>query len=73
MHPFPKLENLVIMAFHIGIYSAAEMNLDTYEIMSCEPLHDICNFVQNIITELPYHVANRQATTELEKFCSSTI
>ncbi|CAG2194291.1 unnamed protein product [Mytilus edulis] len=31
-------------------------NLEQYEISNCEPLHDIVNVVQNLITELPYHL-----------------
>ena len=53
--------------------TSQEMNLEMYEIMACEPLHDICNVVQNVITELPYHVEDKKVKSELEKFCSNTI
>ncbi|CAC5411120.1 unnamed protein product [Mytilus coruscus] len=49
------------------------MNIESYEVMPCEPLHDICNIVQNIITELPHHVENKETKAELENFCSKTI
>ncbi|CAC5383131.1 unnamed protein product [Mytilus coruscus] len=53
--------------------TSKEMNIESYEVMPCEPLHDICNIVQNIITELPHHVENKETKSELENFCSKTI
>ncbi|XP_071138708.1 uncharacterized protein [Mytilus edulis] len=53
--------------------TSTEMNIEGYEVMPCEPLHDICNIVQNIITELPHHVENKETKAELENFCSKTI
>jgi hypothetical protein len=47
--------------------------LEKYEIPPCEPLHDITNVVQNIITELPCHIENLETQKEFEKFQTSTI
>lgn len=35
--------------------------LTMYEVPACEPLHDISNVVQNLITELPSHIENKKA------------
>lgn len=40
--------------------------------LSCEPLHDITNIVQNITTELPFHVP-KKIQKEFEIFLSTTI
>ena len=47
--------------------------LSVYEIPACEPLHDITNVVQNLITELPAHIENKKAQQEFEKFSELTI
>ena len=47
--------------------------LSVYEIPACEPLHDITNAVQNLITELPAHIENKKAQQEFEKFSELTI
>ena len=33
-----------------------QINLETYEILFTEPLHDISNHIKNLYTELPYHI-----------------
>lgn len=52
--------------------SAKDININNYEVLSCEPLHDITNIVQNIITELPFHVP-KEIQKEFEIFSSTTI
>jgi hypothetical protein len=47
--------------------------LTSYEIPASEPLHDITNVVQNLISELPSHIKDKRAQTEFEKFSESTI
>lgn len=47
--------------------------LTMYEVPACEPLHDISNVVQNLITELPSHIENKKAQQEFEKFSEVTI
>lgn len=52
--------------------SAKDININNYEVLSCEPLHDITNIVQNITTELPFHVP-KKIQKEFEIFLSTTI
>ncbi|KAK3107278.1 hypothetical protein FSP39_010990 [Pinctada imbricata] len=52
--------------------SAASLGIGMYDVLGCEPLHDICNIVQNIITELPFHVPE-QSRKDFESFSSTTI
>lgn len=33
-----------------------DLHIDNYEVLACEPLHDLTNVIQNLIDELPYHV-----------------
>jgi len=53
--------------------SADELNIGTYEVMSCEPLHDITNIVQNILTELPHHIEDQNVKKEYESFSANTL
>lgn len=46
--------------------------LSSYEIPANEPLHDITNMVQNLITELPSHIQDKSAQAEFQKFSEST-
>ncbi|CAC5358496.1 unnamed protein product [Mytilus coruscus] len=41
--------------------------------MHCEPLHDITNVVQNVLSELPHHVEDPETKMALEKFTSKAI
>lgn len=44
--------------------SASTLGIPDYEVLGCEPLHDITNVVQNIITELPHHIENKDVQKE---------
>lgn len=48
-------------------------NLDQYEISSCEPLHDITNVVQNLLTELPHHIESEDVKKLYTNFCNLLI
>ncbi|VDI28051.1 Hypothetical predicted protein [Mytilus galloprovincialis] len=50
--------------------SAKQLNLDSYEVMMCEPLHDLSNVIINFINELPHHADNNDVKSELEAFSS---
>lgn len=52
--------------------SANDISIQDYEVLFCEPLHDITNVVQNIITELPFHVP-KEMQKEFEQFSNTTI
>ena len=47
--------------------------LSTYEIPPGEPLHDITNIVQNLITELPSHIDDVETSKDFEKFSGAAI
>lgn len=53
--------------------SASTLGIPDYEVLGCEPLHDITNIVQNIITELPYHIESKDVQKEFENFYINTI
>ncbi|VDI64842.1 Hypothetical predicted protein [Mytilus galloprovincialis] len=53
--------------------STKNLNLDSYEILHNEPLHDISNVVKNIIEELPTHIENKNVQNEFEKFAAKTV
>ncbi|CAC5389542.1 unnamed protein product [Mytilus coruscus] len=61
------------LLLHYPEKSLTESNISCYEVLPCEPLHDISNVVQNIIQELPHHVKQNSTKLELEKFCNNTI
>ena len=45
--------------------------LENYEIIGCEPLHDIMNEIKNLLNEIPHHVMNNKDLEDLIKdvFC----
>ena len=53
--------------------AASEINYQQYEVLACEPLHDITNVVQTIINELPSHIDNKEIKKLYEQFCSQTV
>lgn len=53
--------------------SMSEQNLGEYEVLSCEPLHDIVNVIHHIIEELPFVISQPETKKELEKFAETTI
>ena len=57
---------------HEPLKSASDLNIDHYEVLCCEPLHDLSNVIQNIITELPMQVPEK-LWREFEAFSNSTI
>ena len=42
--------------FYNSTLNPADINLDSYEILLTEPLHDIPNHIQNLYTELPFQI-----------------
>uniref|UniRef100_K1RNL6 Uncharacterized protein n=1 Tax=Magallana gigas TaxID=29159 RepID=K1RNL6_MAGGI len=51
--------------------SASTLGIPDHEVLGCEPLHDITNIVQNIITELPYHIESKDVQKDLKIFIST--
>lgn len=52
--------------------SANDISIQDYEVLFCEPLHDITNVVQNIIADLPFHVP-KEIQKEFEQFSNTTV
>ena len=53
MHGVQRLPALMYYNPHNYIH---QINLQTYEILFTEPLHDISNHIENLYIELPYHI-----------------
>ncbi|CAC5356745.1 unnamed protein product [Mytilus coruscus] len=53
--------------------SSSELNIGQYEVLGCEPLHDITNLVQNVITELPNHIKDPAVQKQFQHFTATTI
>ena len=48
-------------------------SMSCYEIPPCEQLYNLTNLIQNLITELPLHIENKQMQAEFEKYSSVTV
>ena len=46
----------------------SKVNCEHYEINTFEPLHDITNVVQNLLTELPHHMESPELQKQYQKF-----
>ncbi|XP_078621301.1 uncharacterized protein LOC144887775 [Branchiostoma floridae x Branchiostoma japonicum] len=46
------------LLFHCPETSLKSLNLEKYEVLPCEPLHDIAHHIQHIFEELPFHVCS---------------
>ena len=40
------------------------MGLENYEILACEPLHDIENHIKNLFEEIPHQMADKKKGTD---------
>ncbi|CAC5426079.1 unnamed protein product [Mytilus coruscus] len=49
------------------------INIQSYEMLCTKPLHDLTNVIQNIITELPYHIQDKEAQKEFQNFYQTII
>lgn len=52
--------------------TTSHLNIDSYEVLACEPLHDLTNVIQNLIQELPHHVGDNNKQ-EFRSFSNATI
>ena len=41
------------------------LGLESYEILACEPLHDIMNHIKNLFLEIPHHVKDKSKLKDL--------
>ncbi|VDI34882.1 Hypothetical predicted protein [Mytilus galloprovincialis] len=53
--------------------TSQDLNIGKYEILGCEPLHDLTNVIQNVITELPCHISDSSVQKLFSNFSNSTI
>ena len=51
--------------------SLKDLNLDKYEILPVEPLHDIGHHIENVLTALPHHLSNKEKQAMLDSTSSS--
>lgn len=52
--------------------TTSNLNIDSYEVLACEPLHDLTNVIQNLIQEQPHHVGDNNKQ-EFLSFSDTTI
>jgi hypothetical protein len=45
--------------------------LDSYEVVMCEPLHDLKNVISAILEELPHQIEERSLKRKVTEFCST--
>ena len=50
------IQRMPVLLFPKPFAKLADINLDKYEILINEPLHDISNHIKNIQQEIPYYV-----------------
>lgn len=53
--------------------TADELNLGSYEIVGCEPMHDLTNIVMHVITELPNCLTDPSTQKEFKRFQAGTV
>jgi hypothetical protein len=41
--------------------SLESTNIESYEVLACEPMHDIAGHITNIIEELPHHLPEQES------------
>ena len=56
MHGMHGIQRLPALMYYNPHTDIQQINLQTYEIIFTEPLHDISNHIKNLNTELPYHI-----------------
>ena len=49
------------------------IHIEDYEILVCEPMHDVSKHIENVLTELPSHMANAEHKKLIEETIALTI
>ena len=49
------IQRLPALMFYHPFHSLSDLNIDRYEVLKSEPLHDITNHIKNLYSELPFH------------------
>ena len=60
------------LLFNSPSSSLESLNLGSYEILPCEPMHDIAHHIDNLLTELPSHIQDEKCKQKLEEAVSLT-
>lgn len=55
------MQRVPALLFNTPLASLQHLGLDDYEILPAEPLHDIGNHINNVFTELPYHLSPEES------------
>ena len=50
------IQRLLALLFGKSSFNLQSLNLDSYEILTHEPLHDFMNYIKNLYEELPLHL-----------------
>ena len=58
MHGIQRLPTLLYKSSKP--FDMRNYNIPDYEILTCEPLHDICNHTKNLYDELPRHLPKNE-------------
>jgi hypothetical protein len=54
------------LLFHNPQQKLSELGLTDYEILPCEPLHYVGHHIENIFTELPRHLNDKESKAMVE-------
>ena len=52
--------------------SLESLNLGSYEVLPCKPMHDIAHHIQSLLTELPIHMEDEECKKKLLEAASLT-
>jgi len=52
--------------------SLKSLNLGSYEVLPCEPMHDIAHHIENLLTELTVHIEDEECKNKLLEAASLT-
>lgn len=52
--------------------SPESLNLGSFEVLPCEPMHDIVHHIENLLTELPIHIEDEECKKKLLEAASLT-
>ena len=60
------------LLFRNSTTSLESLNLGSYEVIPCEPMHDIAHHIDNLLTELPEHIEDETCKAKLLEAVSLT-
>ena len=54
-------------------HTLEEIGCPLYEILQCEPLHDLKNVITHLMTELPHQIEDGALKRAVNEFCQQTL